>query len=288
MHNYSYPEQEITAFLFADILYYAIVIPSVYIGNLATIILLSIVFRTRRKPADLLVAFMATNDFFLAICLCTPTLIATGRGEWFGKTYCYVYSHFYCWYLHIKFFIVILISVDRYIAVTKPFQYKVIVTERNISIMVVTYALVTCLVDGLAFFFTEPILMSGWFCSLRLWKESEDGENSNVGLAVFFNVLVVMGFVGICLMVFCNLSLIHVYRKKTNLAKSEKRFMFMMIVIVVAFLAVWLPHGVLVMKPSPSSYVKTWPRTCLDTRVESCQRKIIDRNALKKSKNQCV
>ncbi|KAL8590201.1 hypothetical protein ACOMHN_010396 [Nucella lapillus] len=123
--NYTYPRHERDAGLLFNLLYYGVAIPVSYVGNLFTYIIVCKLLRYRDSTSDVLVGGLALNDVLTATIVFTPSLISAARGRYFGSQMVCEFSAVTTgWYIYTTFAMLVLISAERWLAITKPFRYK--------------------------------------------------------------------------------------------------------------------------------------------------------------------
>ncbi|XP_015257255.1 PREDICTED: trace amine-associated receptor 13c-like [Cyprinodon variegatus] len=102
--------------------------------NLLVIISISH-FRQLQSPTNLLLLSLAVSDFFIGLLMFFQILLTNGC--WFlGDIACVIYSHFSYIITAASIGTMVMISVDRYVAICYPLHYKMKITQKKVKICV--------------------------------------------------------------------------------------------------------------------------------------------------------
>ncbi|XP_066938805.1 5-hydroxytryptamine receptor 1-like isoform X1 [Macrobrachium rosenbergii] len=147
------PEGLFTTLLTVMVLLFIIV--GTVIGNLLVCVAVCLV-RKLRRPYNYLLVSLAVSDLCVALLVMPMALLYELLGEWqFGRLACDVWVSFDVLSCAASILNLCMISVDRYLAITKPLEYGVKRTPRR---MVAYIAFVWL---GAAFISLPPILILG-------------------------------------------------------------------------------------------------------------------------------
>eukprot|EP00057_Strongylocentrotus_purpuratus_P028841 XP_011683315.1 PREDICTED: uncharacterized protein LOC105447216 [Strongylocentrotus purpuratus] len=134
---------------------YGILIATTVIGNLFVIISYFQDRKLRQRPANLIILNLAFADLIVGLVPLTvnPTIIVSGR--WlFGEYFCRLYRVIDYLAVYVSVVMIVFISIDRYLLVTKPIKHRLLVTRKRVR-----YAIMSAWIT----YFTVFILLSfGW------------------------------------------------------------------------------------------------------------------------------
>uniref|UniRef100_A0A4W3K2S2 Si:dkey-148a17.6 n=1 Tax=Callorhinchus milii TaxID=7868 RepID=A0A4W3K2S2_CALMI len=204
-------------------------------GNFLVIWIILCTMR-QRSPTVVLILNLAVADFLVLITL--PLWIYAFLNSWdFGQAMCKIISYIVCCNMYISVFLIMMMSIDRFLAVLYPF---VIQKWRKNHVVVKTVLVVWIL----AFLFSIPILLvqeidtdpsGNQQCFYRNY--SSDGQQkiiclgleTSVGFAIPFTVLTV------CYMCVGKRVKQMTYKKKNQTSMLIAR-------IVIVFVVCWFPY----------------------------------------------
>ncbi|KAM9497203.1 trace amine-associated receptor 13c-like [Clarias gariepinus] len=250
--HFSCPERSVSPAVY--ILLYvcsAAVVLLTVCGNLLVIISV-FHFKQLHTPTNMFVLSLAVSDFLVGIFAMPLMLIWTIESCWiFGRVLCTIY-----WlisgFLTISNYTIAQISVDRYFALSNPFLYMKIVSERIIRVVIVInwcvglgYALVTLYFNGKF----ESLVMCPGECFLPLTDN-------------WFLIDLIYSFIFPCSFVIILYTLVFVIAKKhatairelnnhtrsktqkitSHLMKSERKAAKVLSILVSVFLLCLLPY----------------------------------------------
>ncbi|XP_068220615.1 5-hydroxytryptamine receptor 1-like isoform X2 [Palaemon carinicauda] len=171
------PEGLFTTLLTVMVLLFIIV--GTVIGNLLVCVAVCLV-RKLRRPYNYLLVSLAVSDLCVALLVMPMALLYELLGEWqFGRLACDVWVSFDVLSCAASILNLCMISVDRYLAITKPLEYGVKRTPRR---MVAYIAFVWL---GAAFISLPPILILG--------NEHGDGATCEVCQNFWYQIYATFG-----------------------------------------------------------------------------------------------
>ncbi|XP_067652147.1 rhodopsin-like [Haliotis asinina] len=247
--HYLRPSVDFSPHIGFVIFYNGIIIPVAYIGNLFTYIIVCMMSKYRDSVPDTLIGGLALNDVLTAIVVFTPSIIASIRGEYFNsRIFCEFSAVTVVWYIYTTFAIIVLINVERWIAITKPFVYK----RLNFTLMkikaIITLEGLFCLLLASIPLVKYPVrLKAGWYCAITDSKKA-DGSHGDLYVDEIVYITIILLFIGIIVLVGCNISIAYELNQnklsqpgsKEN--EKKKKFAKLMGVVAMLFLVTWLPN----------------------------------------------
>ncbi|ESO90785.1 hypothetical protein LOTGIDRAFT_163667 [Lottia gigantea] len=253
--DFIYPRQYVQSHLAFHIIYYALVPAISFFGNLFTFIIVCKISKYRKSVQDSLVGALALNDVLTAIIVMLPSLIAEIWGRYFGsKIFCEFSAVTVVWYIYTTFAIIVLISVERWIAISKPFLYKrMAITPTFMKGVVGCLGCFCLLLASIPLFIYPVTLKSGWYCSMVTFETTNITFNGTTTFEVteipvneVLFIKIAFLTVGITLLLSCNISIAYqLTRKKSFDLRSnrlERKFAKLMWVVAICFLLTWLPN----------------------------------------------
>ncbi|XP_054767347.2 kappa-type opioid receptor-like [Lytechinus pictus] len=222
-------------------------------GNLLVILVL-FQRRSYRKPTDILIGGLAAADFITSIFMIPQPKLSGVPDTILGEIACkLIYSSVFLWIsISCSVFTLTAISIERYIAVIHPFQFKHWVTPKKIAIWFVIIALVAIAINSRTFGTT--------------WVDGEHGKcthrYSDKGVQTFSGIMVFLVlFIIPTLIMLVSYSLIarslRIRSKQYKLQKSghgsgpsdrllvaRNKVIKLMFVVIVTFIVCWAADSV--------------------------------------------
>ena len=192
----------------ANVVFYAILLPLGVTGNLLSVIVVAYIVkhqRTRRSIPDILLGVLASVDLFSVVCVHSISVVALAQLRWtFPKEVCIYQGFAGSTYLKLEFLVQIAISLDRYLALVKPFKYhraSSLKIVRGVVIAVISISIgATILMVATAD--QDPVPMDTWPMCVYTWN-----THSTIHLVILV-ATAVMFFAGLCVFIYCNCSLV--------------------------------------------------------------------------------
>ncbi|CAF0802786.1 unnamed protein product [Didymodactylos carnosus] len=130
-----------------------IIILLTIIGNIIVLIALSINFALR-SPTHLLMGNLALADLLLGITVLPfSATIEIFEGNWpFGRIFCHIWLAIDVLYCTASINGLMFISIERYIGVTNPLRYHIIITHRRTLIVICSIWILSILISVAPFF----------------------------------------------------------------------------------------------------------------------------------------
>ncbi|XP_060739470.1 trace amine-associated receptor 13c-like [Tachysurus vachellii] len=162
--HFSCPERSVSPAVYC-LLYVcsAAVVLLTMCGNL--LIIISILhFKQLHTPTNMLVLSLAVSDFLIGALVMPAMFIWTIESCWiFGRDFCIVFLWIGGVLMSLSIYNIVLIAVDRYLALSNPFLYTNTVTKRMMCI-VVYFNWFVCLLYIMTIFFFNGKLMNFVMC----------------------------------------------------------------------------------------------------------------------------
>ena len=228
-------------------IYYTFLLPVAIIGNLMNIFISLQILTHRKSIPDLLILSLALCDLLNVVSSQLPAIVALFAGEWLGGQTSCAYQYYMIWScLKLAFMILVLMTIDRYIALCKPLYYRANIHQQKMKRIVMFLA---CFSFGSTSI--SVIFHSEYIFMLDTWYLCIDAGNSDdpffLGVLAFYGVSY---FILLGIFIFCNISVVRCLRiRRSTLAEntsgfsfvsnSEKRFTELILRFSVVFVITW-------------------------------------------------
>lgn len=225
------------------------------IGN--TIVIYLISFKEKlNQPTNILIFFLALADLLFVLSCVPYTAVHYALSQWpFGSIWCKVVNFITHVCAYASVWTLVLLSLDRYIAVVHPMVSKRIRTRRNTFLIVyATWAIIIC--GNIPVLLQFGVIRYQWEGFNRSACLNLAGLYSKYVLKVFYGCFFIFGYV-FPLTLICMLygSLVKHLRLRTRMSlqrhrrsmRAKRQVTRMIISFVTAFALCWLPiHAVLI------------------------------------------
>ncbi|KAK7171210.1 hypothetical protein R3I94_001216 [Phoxinus phoxinus] len=207
-------------------------------GNL--FVVWSVLCRVRvRSVTCLLILNLAVADAL--VLLSAPLFLrylAGNRGWEFGGTVCKTVHYLCCVNMYASIYLICLMSMDRWLAVTKPFLSQRLRTKRRLlSVMLGIWVMAFLMALPMPFYRTVQQYRAGlpiYVCVPHHWKSSAH-EIFQYLCETLLGFLLPFSFI-----LFCYISVI--CRLRSTMFQRKGRGNFLILLIIAAFTVFWLPY----------------------------------------------
>lgn len=177
------------------VLYYVLIYSISGIGNILSILVSLKILSNRRKVADLLLCNLAFTDLFCLLSTHPLSVASTFSGRWLGMEVTCAIQYYFAWScLKMSFFILILLTFDRYLALVKPIYFRTRWNSRR-----AIFYLICCFLFSFGSTLLTPILqwdsiypLEGWFVCLNSWSS---GDLYDSAILLFYGLSFVIGLI---------------------------------------------------------------------------------------------
>ncbi|XP_071809152.1 G-protein coupled receptor 52-like isoform X2 [Asterias amurensis] len=239
-----------------NILFYSIIGPIALAGNTLSVFVSHRILTYRESIPDMITGTLAAFDLLNIVSVHTPTIISMATKQWTGGTYVCSYQYFMAWScLKTSFFIILLLTIDRYIALTKPFYYRGKVTIRKMKIAI--FALVLFSFGStsvtIIWFSDEIALLPNWYLCMNSWGTASQYYSY---ILAFYGLTFILGVVVFNV---CNIGIVYSlmrHNKKTQKMRlrvlseaqdrRERRVAKIIESLSVVFMLFWMPYLVFI------------------------------------------
>ncbi|XP_026102188.1 leukotriene B4 receptor 1-like [Carassius auratus] len=207
-------------------------------GNL--FVVWSVLFRMRRRSITcLLILNLAVADALVLLSAPLFLRYLTGRKGWeFGAALCKTVHYLCCVNMYASIYLICLMSMDRWLAVTKPFLSQRLKTKKRLlSVMVAIWVMAFLMAIPMLFYRSVlPVSMnvSIYLCKPYHW-ESSAHETFQYLIETVLGFLLPFSFI-----LFCYLSAIR--RLRSAMFHRKGRGNALILLIIAAFTVFWLPY----------------------------------------------
>ena len=158
-----------------NILYYSFIVPIAVFGNALTVAVSHRILQYRQSIPDMMTGTLAAFDLLNVVSVHTPAIISTAVGKWRGGSYVCSYQYFMAWScLKTSFFIIIVLTVDRYIALVKPFYYiaQITLCKMKIALLTLIFFSFASTSITIIWFSGEISLLPNWYLCMNTWGKA--------------------------------------------------------------------------------------------------------------------
>ncbi len=233
------------------------------VGNLLVIIVVS--FNNQmRNTTNLLILNLAIADLFFII-ICVPfTAMVYSMSQWpFGSVWCKIYQYLLNVTAYSSVYTLVLMSLDRYLAVVHPISSMTIRNDRNAYILILLSWFIICFSNIPVILQYEAYIYT-WAgeersTCLSIWMLQDNPKQGRIFYGCFFAFGYLMPLGLVCLLYGAMLKrLLHgvVPRgcQSGEASRSKRRVTRMIVIVVVLFAICWLPFQVIFMIQFFGSY----------------------------------
>ncbi|XP_002662767.4 leukotriene B4 receptor 1 isoform X1 [Danio rerio] len=207
-------------------------------GNL--FVVWSVLCRVRRRSVTcLLILNLAVADAL--VLLSSPLFIrylVGGKGWEFGPVVCKTVHYLCCVNMYASIYLICLMSMDRWLAVTKPFLSQRLRTKKRLlSIMLAIWVMAFLMALPMPFYRSVVQYKPGvpiYLCNPYHWQ-SESHEIFQYLSETLLGFLLPFAFI-----LFCYISVI--LRLRSAMFQRKGRGNFLILIIIAAFTLFWLPY----------------------------------------------
>ncbi|XP_052760018.1 visual pigment-like receptor peropsin [Mya arenaria] len=228
----------------------------VLIGGFMENLLIMFIFWKNKEllsPTNIFILAVAIGDFGMA-CLGVPLpIIGALNGKWFMGEFLCKWQAFVVYFVGLsQMYLLMAVSVDRYVVITKP----------HLALRITKKVAIACMAScfGLAFFLAlMPIIgwssygleASGVFCGLR-WEDHSARNTSYIAMIIFFCYF---GPIGVMIFSYYHLFMAVKMRNRNTVLdvnsrvarrniKIEIRLLKSCVVMCLVYWAVWTPYAI--------------------------------------------
>ncbi|XP_033114690.1 histamine H2 receptor-like [Anneissia japonica] len=187
--SYILTEREVIA----NSVFYAVMIPLAITGNMLSIAVSSKILTKKKSSTDLLIGFLAFSDLLNVFGIHTFSVVSLVAGHWVGGVLVCGIQYYMSWScLKFSFFILVMLTVDRYIALVKPLRYRSMVTSYRIKLgimIIFIFSFGSSLVTVIGYSDTIGII-KGWYICMNNWSTS---STYYIAILVIYGLTYVLG-----------------------------------------------------------------------------------------------
>ena len=227
-------------------IYYAYLLPIAIFGNLLTIFICLRILTHRKSIPDLLYLCLATSDLVCVLAVHLPVLVALAAGEWMGGIYTCAFQYFMAWScLKMSYFIIVLMTIDRYSALCQPLYYHThFKKQRKMNYCVFGFFLYSCISTSITIITNSHsiFLLKYWYVCMNTWSSNDPYTQGSLIVNGSIFILLVGVFI------FCNVSVVQCLRRRLSTnelcarVRREDKFAKVIVLLSVVFVLAWTPY----------------------------------------------
>lgn len=240
-----------------------------FIGNIVVMIV-SLSPQLMRNTTNVLIANLATADLIF-IVICVPfTAVLYAVSTWpFGTVWCKIYQYLINATAYVSVYTLVLMSLDRYLAVVHPVQSLSIRTEHNAYVVsgtlwaMVLLFNVPVILENEQFYYPYRNEVRSTCINVRIYKELDKGRSyGTVFYGCFFAFAYALPLASVCLLYGLMLRRLlqgtstgKGRRSPGSVRKrSNRRTTRLVVVVVIVFALCWLPLNLVMIVQHSSDY----------------------------------
>lgn len=242
-----------------SVLYYVFLFTAGGLGNVLSLLVALKIISNRRKTADLLIVYLTVTDLLCVVSTHSLSLVSTLNNRWIGSRVTCTLQYYFAWScLKMSFFILILMTLDRYVALVKPIYYRTEWGQTKITVCVLA-----CFVFSFGGTLLTPILqwdgifpLQGWFVCLDSWTSQDPYDDA---ILLFYGVSYLLS------LLFFNFCSIRIAWELIKLTKRRKKTSA--VHMVLASTKLKLKENGIHKHEGPSGKAKLDPRVAKECRI---------------------
>lgn len=201
--------------------YFAVISLFIVLGNFGTVCV--VWMKKRKKPTDYLLRILALVDLVTPFCQFTQGIVYSLTGFWFGhRTSCSMIVFMSLFLFRFSMILCTMITVDRFLAIAKPFIYRSTIRLRPIKITLLisgVYSVILGILPSVEVMSNSDI--DRWKCIYH-WQTSRSDHLTRVHIiANAIDSLICVAIVTICNMGVVIYFIQRIRKNGKNAIKSE-------------------------------------------------------------------
>ncbi|XP_062586582.1 allatostatin-A receptor-like [Saccostrea cucullata] len=224
------------------------------VGN-ALVIVVILAKKKLQNTTNILVVSLATADLLFVVFCASFTAANYAISYWpFGNVWCKLVNFISHVCAYASVWTLVLLSIDRYIAVVHPVLSKRIRNRQNTCILVlVTWTLICC--GNFPILFQYGIVHYTWMGQNRSACVNLAGVGNKLVFKVFYGCFFALGYaLPLSLINLCYGCLLKTLCRRSHLRQKSQRTTKFVITFVVAFAICWLPIQVILIVQTFTDY----------------------------------